>query len=70
MEDLSLGTIAALVPECAVKDLPLGRTHDDDDESKNTSWLFEFFAFIHRNKNVRIDTVFHTFSFGSAFYSP
>ena len=26
MEDLSLGRIAALVPEFAVKDLPLGRT--------------------------------------------
>ena len=29
MEDLPLGRIAALVPEFAVKDLPLGRTHDD-----------------------------------------
>ena len=27
MEDLPLGRIAALVPEFAVKDLPLGRTH-------------------------------------------
>ena len=26
MEDLHLGRIAALVPEFAVKDLPLGRT--------------------------------------------
>ena len=26
MEDLPLGIIAALVPEFAVKDLPLGRT--------------------------------------------
>ena len=26
MEDLSLGRIAALVPEFSVKDLPLGRT--------------------------------------------
>ena len=26
MEDMSLGRIAALVPEFAVKDLPLGRT--------------------------------------------
>ena len=26
MEDLTLGRIAALVPEFAVKDLPLGRT--------------------------------------------
>ena len=26
MEDLPLGRIAALVPELAVKDLPLGRT--------------------------------------------
>ena len=26
MEDLSLGRIAALVPEFAVKDLPFGRT--------------------------------------------
>ena len=32
MEDLPLGRIAALVPEFAVKDLPLGRTHDDDDD--------------------------------------
>ena len=32
MEDLPLGRIAALVPEFAVNDLPLGRTHDDDDE--------------------------------------
>ena len=30
MEDLPLGRIAALVPEFAVKDLPLGRPHDDD----------------------------------------
>ena len=29
MEDLPLGRIAALVPEFAVKDLPLDRTHDD-----------------------------------------
>ena len=28
MEDLPLGRIAALVPEFAVKDLPLGRTHE------------------------------------------
>ena len=27
-----LGRIAALVPEFAVKDMPLGRTHDDDDD--------------------------------------
>ena len=26
MEDLPLGTIAAMVPEFVVKDLPLGRT--------------------------------------------
>ena len=32
MEDLPLGRIAALVPEFAVKFLPLGRTHDDDDD--------------------------------------
>ena len=31
MEDLPLGRIATLEPEFAVKDLPLGRTHDDDD---------------------------------------
>ena len=31
MEDLPLGRIAASVPEFAVKDLPLGITHDDDD---------------------------------------
>ena len=34
MEDLPLGRIAALVPEFALKDLPLGRTHDDDDDTK------------------------------------
>ena len=27
-----MGRIAALVPQLAVKDLPLGRTHDDDDD--------------------------------------
>ena len=32
MEDLPLGRIAALVPEFAVKDLPSGRTLDDDVE--------------------------------------
>ena len=31
MEELPLDRIAALVPEFAAKDLPLGRTHDDDD---------------------------------------
>ena len=31
MEGLPLGRIAALVPEFAVNDLPLDRTHDDDD---------------------------------------
>ena len=30
MKDLPLGTIVGLVPEFAVKDLPLGRTHDDE----------------------------------------
>ena len=35
MEDLPLGRIAALVPEFAVKDLPLGRSHDDDDDDNN-----------------------------------
>ena len=30
MEDLPLGRIAALVPEFAVKDLPLGQNTDDD----------------------------------------
>ena len=34
MEDLPLGRIAALVPEFAAKDLPLGRTHDDDDDDE------------------------------------
>ena len=29
-----MGRIAALVPEFAVKDLPLGRTHDDDDDDE------------------------------------
>ena len=33
MENLLLGRIAALVPEFAVKDLPLGRTHDDGDDN-------------------------------------
>ena len=32
MEDLPLGRIPALVPEFALKDLRLGRTHDDDDD--------------------------------------
>ena len=32
MEDLPLGRISALVSEFAVKDLPMGRTHDDDDD--------------------------------------
>ena len=31
MEYLPLGRTAALVPECAVKDLP-GAEHDDDDD--------------------------------------
>ena len=35
MEDLPLGRIAALVPEFVVKDLSLGRTHDDDDDEHN-----------------------------------
>ena len=40
MEDLALGRIAALVPEFAVKDLPLGRTHDDDDDDEHfIIWL-------------------------------
>ena len=30
MEHLTLGRTAALVSEFAVKDLPLGRTHDDN----------------------------------------
>ena len=32
MEDLSLGRIAALVPEFAVKNLPFGQNTDDDDD--------------------------------------
>ena len=32
VEDMLLGRIAALVPEFAVKNLPLDRTHDDDDD--------------------------------------
>ena len=32
MEHLALGRIAALVPEFAVKDLPLGQNTDDDDD--------------------------------------
>ena len=35
MEDLILGRIADLVTESAVKHLPLGRTHDDDDDDKS-----------------------------------
>ena len=35
MEDLPLGRIAALVPEFPVKDLPLGRTHDYDDDEQS-----------------------------------
>ena len=35
MEDLPFGIIVALVPQFAVKDLPLGRTHDDDDDQNN-----------------------------------
>ena len=32
MEDLPLGRIASLMPEFAVKDLPLGQNSDDDDD--------------------------------------
>ena len=32
MEDQPLGRIADMVPEFAVKDLPLGKTHDDYDD--------------------------------------
>ena len=39
MEDLLLGKITALVPEFAVKVLPLGRTHDDDDDDDDYSPL-------------------------------
>ena len=34
MEDLPLGRITGMVPEFAVKDLTLSRTHDDDDDPK------------------------------------
>ena len=35
MEDLPFARIADLMPEFAVKDLHLGRTHDDDDVKEN-----------------------------------
>ena len=38
MEDLPLGRIAALVPEFAVKDLPLGQNTDDDINSIQSGW--------------------------------
>ena len=40
MEDLPLDGIAVLVPEFVVKDLPLGRTHDDNDECKLCKTIF------------------------------
>ena len=46
MEDLPLGRIAALVPEFAVKDLPLGRTHDDDDDDYDTLVVFKLIVFL------------------------
>ena len=41
MEHLPLGRIAALVSEFAVKDLPLGRTHDDDDHFQIPKKVFQ-----------------------------
>ena len=46
MEDLPLGRIAALVPEFAVKDLPLGRTHDGDDYDSVFNFLRLSFVFV------------------------
>ena len=39
MEDLPFGRIAVLVSEFAVKDLLLGRTHDDDDDDGDYSFV-------------------------------
>ena len=33
-----LSKTATLVPEFAVKDLPLGRTHDDDDDDDDKAY--------------------------------
>ena len=52
MEDLPLGRIAALVPEFAVKDLPLGRTHDDDILKLN------FYYVITQDYNYRLEISF------------
>ena len=38
MEDLPLSRIAALVPEFAVKDLPLGQNTDDDDDDDDLQY--------------------------------
>ena len=44
MEDLPLGRIAALVPEFAVKDLPLGQHTDDDDDVLCKRMLTKFWT--------------------------
>ena len=46
MEDLPLGRIADLVPEFAVKDLSLGRTHDDDDDDDRPLRNSKFYIFV------------------------
>ena len=43
MEDLPLGRIAALVPEFAVKDLPLGKIHGNDDDDYDEGRNIDFF---------------------------
>ena len=45
MEALPFGRFAALVPEFEVKDLPLGRTHDDDDD--DSLFMLEFTLRLH-----------------------
>ena len=48
MKDLPLVRIAALVPEFAVKDLPLGRTHDDDDDDDLYTVIYGLLVFRNR----------------------
>ena len=52
MEDLPLGRISALVPEFAVKDLPLGKTHDNDDDDDNDGDYSLYTIFFTMNFNV------------------
>ena len=42
MVDLPLGRTATLVPELAVKDLPLARTLDDDDSLRTGNEKYNF----------------------------